>query len=86
MPPVISPAYASQSAVYAEPKNQSRWNYNSRVVSSTPVNPWFKRMTEDVNCTQCPGVCPVPRSSSHPGPSQVSFITKSLFFINGLLS
>ncbi|KAK9754401.1 hypothetical protein QE152_g1246 [Popillia japonica] len=64
--------YPSQSAVYAEPKGCS-WGYTNRLVACNTVQggQWFQnnRMFSSPQCTQCPGICPVPRSTSHPGTS-----------------
>lgn len=73
VPPGGSSMYASQSAVYAEPKGCG-WGYSNRIVATNPIQgQWLhgNRILGGPQCTQCPGACPVPRSSSNPGPSQV---------------
>ncbi|GJQ85743.1 hypothetical protein Trydic_g12148 [Trypoxylus dichotomus] len=71
-PPNAQTTYPSQSAVYAEPKGCS-WGYTNRLVACNTVQggQWFQsnRILASPQCTQCPGVCPVPRSTSHPGTS-----------------
>jgi len=78
VPPGAPPAYPSQSAVYAEPKGCS-WGYNNRIIaqsSSGQGGHWVysSRIIGGPQCTQCPGICPVPRSSSHPGPNTEQII------------
>nr|XP_023015101.1 uncharacterized protein LOC111504666 [Leptinotarsa decemlineata] len=69
-PTVISPAYPSQAAVFAEQKGCS-WGYSNRLVAHPlQPSPWVTpRNIGGPQCTQCPGICPVPRSSSNPGTS-----------------
>lgn len=73
-----SSTYPSQSAVYAEPKGCG-WGYSNRIIATNPVQgQWLhgsNRLLGGPQCTQCPGTCPVPRSSSNPGPSQVNCLT-----------
>lgn len=72
--------YSSQSAVYAEPKGCG-WGYSNRIVATNPIQgQWLQgaRMMGGPQCTQCPGMCPVPRSSSNPGPSQVNSLFLSI--------
>ncbi|KAJ8960928.1 hypothetical protein NQ318_020228, partial [Aromia moschata] len=69
---VVPPAYPShQAAVFAEQKGSCGWGYSNRLVA--PVvqpSPWYTpRTIGGPQCTQCPGICPVPRSSSNPGSS-----------------
>lgn len=82
VPPSGSSAYPNQTAVYAEPKGCG-WGYSNRIVATNPTiqGQWLRgnRLLGGPQCTQCPGVCPVPRSSSNPGPSQVIFVC--FFFI-----
>lgn len=70
-PPTAS--FPTQAAVYAERKNgSSTWGYSNRIVAPIPPqpSPWYtNRNIGGPQCTQCPGICPVPRSSSNPGPS-----------------
>lgn len=66
VPPIVSPVYPSQSAVFAEQKGCG-WGYSNRLVAP---GPWYTNRMGGPQCTQCPGVCPVPRSSSVPGSSQ----------------
>ncbi|KAF5275695.1 hypothetical protein FQA39_LY06807 [Lamprigera yunnana] len=71
VPPGAPPAYPSQTAVYAEAKGCT-WGYNNRVVTqNSNQGQWVygNRVTGGPQCTQCPGICPVPRSSSNPGPT-----------------
>lgn len=69
VPAVVSPAYPNQAAVFAEQKGCS-WGYSNRLVAPAQPSPWFiPRVIGGPQCTQCPGVCPVPRSSSNPGTS-----------------
>ncbi|XP_056630415.1 uncharacterized protein LOC130441003 [Diorhabda sublineata] len=69
VPSVVSPAYPNQSAVFAEQKGCS-WGYSNKLVAPTQPSPWYiPRVIGGPQCTQCPGVCPVPRSSSNPGNS-----------------
>ncbi|XP_066246775.1 uncharacterized protein [Euwallacea similis] len=60
----------SQAAVFAEQK-RCGWGYSNRVIAGggpLQPNPWYTgRVIGGPQCTQCPGVCPVPRSSSSPG-------------------
>ncbi|CAH0557861.1 unnamed protein product [Brassicogethes aeneus] len=66
---VVSPAYPTQAAVFAEHKGTS-WGYSNRLVAPAPVSPWYvNNVIGGPQCTQCPGVCPVPRSTSNPGSS-----------------
>ncbi|XP_060518932.1 uncharacterized protein LOC132697433 isoform X2 [Cylas formicarius] len=70
-PGVPAPAYqVSQAAVFAEQK-RCGWGYSNRVIGGggpLQPNPWYTgRVIGGPQCTQCPGVCPVPRSSSNPG-------------------
>ncbi|XP_072401308.1 uncharacterized protein [Diabrotica undecimpunctata] len=77
VPAVVSPAYPTQSAVFAEQKGCS-WGYSNRLVAHTQPSPWYvSRVIGGPQCTQCPGVCPVPRSSSNPGPSSNNVPTHS---------
>lgn len=72
VPPIVTtPAYhVSQAAVYAEQKGSSGgWGYNNRLIQSGHHWLYDSRMIGGPQCTQCPGICPVPRSSSHPGSS-----------------
>ncbi|XP_017775454.1 PREDICTED: uncharacterized protein LOC108561862 isoform X2 [Nicrophorus vespilloides] len=72
------PSYPSQSAVYAEPKGHN-WGYTNRLVATSSSAQWFpnQQIVTSPQCTHCPGICPVPRSSSVPGSSpQVSVIRK----------
>ncbi|KAK5647122.1 hypothetical protein RI129_005586 [Pyrocoelia pectoralis] len=72
VPQGAPPAYPSQTAVYAEAKGCS-WGYNNRLVTqpSNQGGQWVygSRGMGGPQCTQCPGICPVPRSSSNPGPN-----------------
>ncbi|XP_018579738.1 uncharacterized protein LOC108917562 isoform X1 [Anoplophora glabripennis] len=69
VPAVVSPAYPSQAAVFAEQKGCS-WGYSNRLVAPVQPSPWYTpRIIGGPQCTQCPGICPVPRSSSNPGSS-----------------
>ncbi|XP_019871236.1 uncharacterized protein LOC109599662 isoform X2 [Aethina tumida] len=66
---VVSPGYQNQAAVFAEHKG-SGWGYSNRLVAPAPVSPWYvNKVIGGPHCTQCPGICPVPRSTSHPGSS-----------------
>ncbi|XP_076270554.1 uncharacterized protein LOC143202716 isoform X2 [Rhynchophorus ferrugineus] len=69
------PSYpVSQAAVFAEQKS------NRLIAGGGPLqpNPWYtSRVIGGPQCTQCPGVCPVPRSSSNPGQSQPNASTSS---------
>lgn len=86
VPSVAPSAYPSQSAVYAEAKGCS-WGYNNRIITPNPnqAGHWVynSRIIGGAQCTQCPGVCPVPRSSSHPGPNteQVIIFLKKYFYM-----
>lgn len=74
------PAANAQAAVFAEPKGCT-WGYSSRLVAPMPpASPWYtSRKIGGPQCTQCPGICPVPRSTSHPGPAnQVDLTTSAL--------
>lgn len=79
--PAVSSTYPSQTAIFAEQKGCS-WGYSSRLVAPLPpVSPWYtSRKIGGPQCTQCPGICPVPRSSSHPGPSNQVFIFHNKLF------
>lgn len=73
VPPSAAPSYhVSQAAVYAEQKGCG-WGYNNRLVlpAGAQGGHWIynSRIIGGPQCTQCPGTCPVPRSSSHPGGS-----------------
>lgn len=80
VPSVAPSAYPSQSAVYAEAKGCS-WGYNNRIITPNPnqAGHWVynSRIIGGAQCTQCPGVCPVPRSSSHPGPNTEQVATNA---------
>ncbi|CAG9771950.1 unnamed protein product [Ceutorhynchus assimilis] len=60
---------ASQTAVFAEQK-RCGWGYTNRLIAGggpLQPNPWYTgRVIGGPQCTQCPGVCPVPRSDSYP--------------------
>ncbi|XP_018331348.1 uncharacterized protein LOC108741158 isoform X2 [Agrilus planipennis] len=65
--------FPTQSAVYAEGKGCS-WGYTNRLVPAIPGQggQWVYSTRGTMGgpqCTQCPGICPVPRSSSNPGSS-----------------
>ncbi|XP_030746695.1 uncharacterized protein LOC115875393 isoform X2 [Sitophilus oryzae] len=68
------PYPVSQAAVFAEHK-RCGWGYSNRLIAGggpLQPNPWYtSRVIGGPQCTQCPGVCPVPRSSSNPGQSQL---------------
>ncbi|XP_050307629.1 uncharacterized protein LOC126744291 isoform X2 [Anthonomus grandis grandis] len=73
VPSVHQPAAAypvSQAAVFAEQK-RCGWGYSNRLIAGggpLQPNPWYtSRVIGGPQCTQCPGICPVPRSSSTPG-------------------
>lgn len=64
----------SQAAIYAEQKGNG-WGYSNRIVTPVQGGPWYIPRIGGQQCTQCPGICPVPRSNSNPGgstPSQSS--------------
>ncbi|XP_044752238.1 uncharacterized protein LOC123312084 isoform X2 [Coccinella septempunctata] len=58
----------SQAIIYAEQKG-SGWGYSNRLVTPVQGGPWYIPRIGAQQCTQCPGICPVPRSSSNPGGS-----------------
>lgn len=58
----------NQSAIYAENKGKS-WGYINRLVTPVQGSPWYVPRMGGPQCTQCPGICPVPRSVSNPGTS-----------------
>ncbi|ENN77289.1 uncharacterized protein LOC109537347 isoform X2 [Dendroctonus ponderosae] len=64
------PYPVSQAAVFAEQK-RCGWGYSNRLIASggpLEPNPWYTgRTIGGPQCTQCPGICPVPRSNSNPG-------------------
>lgn len=78
-PMVTTPAYhVSQAAVYAEQKGPGGcWGYNNRLIQSGHHWLYDSRMIGGPQCTQCPGTCPVPRSSSHPGSSSAQVMIKT---------
>ncbi|KAL1496944.1 hypothetical protein ABEB36_007990 [Hypothenemus hampei] len=61
---------ASQTAVFIE-QTRCGWGYTNRLIAGggpLQPNPWYTgRMIGGPHCTHCPGICPVPRSSSNPG-------------------
>ncbi|CAG9854859.1 unnamed protein product [Phyllotreta striolata] len=69
VPAVVPPAHPNQAAVFAEQKGCT-WGYSNRLVAPAQPSPWYiPRVIGGPQCTQCPGICPVPRSSSNPGTS-----------------
>lgn len=78
IPPGAPQMYPSHSAVFADPKS-GQLTYSSRLISPVPGGSgrqhWFynnRIVGAGMQCTQCPGTCPVPRSNSNPGPPSTS--------------
>ncbi|KAK9890496.1 hypothetical protein WA026_010577 [Henosepilachna vigintioctopunctata] len=66
----------SQAAIYAEQKS-SGWGYSNRLVTPVQGGPWYIPRIGAPQCTQCPGICPVPRSNSNPGRSNLAQSSQS---------